>query len=260
MWQKEMGKVSGKHDGVEQWDDHTKRFEEWMKKDDYPKNVIQRIKLNKDWTVLDIGCGTGALTIPMAKDVKHVTALDISKKMLGFLRERALKEKMSNITYLNKSWEDVVITKEYEHDVVISSRSLGMFDLKEELTKIDRAAKWYAYVTWKTGKRKFEEGVYKMLGREYHDYPSYIYICNMLYQMGIYANVEFFECKRVCRLNLDDAIADWRCRIGDLCEEEEERLKEYLMENLTETEEGTLISGEKSKWALIWWKKGEVNE
>ncbi|VUT23534.1 MAG: hypothetical protein MASP_00042 [Candidatus Methanolliviera sp. GoM_asphalt] len=67
--------------------------------------------------------------------------------------------------------------------------------------------------------------------------------------MGIYANVEFIECKsRICYLNMDDAMDDWRWKIEDLSDEEERELKKYLMENLVEREEGTLEApNEKSR-------------
>ncbi|VUT23528.1 MAG: hypothetical protein MASP_00039 [Candidatus Methanolliviera sp. GoM_asphalt] len=259
MWKEAMKKVSGKHEKVKQWDDLAKRMDEWMKRDDYSEKVMQRIKLNQSWTVLDIGCGTGSLAIPMAKKVKHVTALDVSKEMLRFLRENAMKEDLSNITCLNRSWQDVGIDKDIdEHDLVIASRSLGVtLDLKEELTKMNRIAKRYAYVTWKASERKFDSGVYKTLGREYHEYPGYIYIYNILYQMGIHANVELIECKsRICYRDLEDTIDDWRWKISDLSDEEEKILKDYLVENLVETDEGTLEApNERSRWALIWWEK-----
>ena len=37
---------------------------------------------HKDMSILDIGCGTGSFTLPMAKHVKYVKAIDYSPKML----------------------------------------------------------------------------------------------------------------------------------------------------------------------------------
>ena len=42
--------------------------------------------------VLDIGCGTGALTIPLVKAGYDVTALDLSAPMIGVAREKLVKE------------------------------------------------------------------------------------------------------------------------------------------------------------------------
>lgn len=59
---------------------------------------ISKIELNPEYTVLDIGAGTGRLAIPIAKTVKMVTAIDPSKGMLSYLRENMEKEGVENIT------------------------------------------------------------------------------------------------------------------------------------------------------------------
>lgn len=46
---------------------------------------------------LDVAAGTGALTIPAAQMGAKVTAVDISSKMVGLLRQRVEKEGLSNV-------------------------------------------------------------------------------------------------------------------------------------------------------------------
>jgi len=50
--------------------------------DDYISKMLDRIEVEPNSTVLDIGCGPGTLTIPLAKKVGSVTGLDISAEML----------------------------------------------------------------------------------------------------------------------------------------------------------------------------------
>jgi len=55
-------------------------------------------------SVLEIGCGTGALTQPLAKAVgEHgrVVAVDISEPMLGAARQRIAEHRLSNVTLLS---------------------------------------------------------------------------------------------------------------------------------------------------------------
>jgi ubiquinone/menaquinone biosynthesis C-methylase UbiE len=54
--------------------------------------------------VLEIGCGTGAVTIPLAKAVGehgHVVAVDISEPMLNAARQRVGESGMRNVTLLS---------------------------------------------------------------------------------------------------------------------------------------------------------------
>jgi 2-polyprenyl-3-methyl-5-hydroxy-6-metoxy-1,4-benzoquinol methylase len=47
------------------------------------KNQLKRLSLSPEITVLDVGAGTGRITLPIAKRVKHVTALEPSEKELA---------------------------------------------------------------------------------------------------------------------------------------------------------------------------------
>ena len=64
------------------------------------------IKPKKDWTVLDMGCGAGALALPLAENVKYITAVDFSEAMLDFLDSSIQKKKIKNIKTIHASWED----------------------------------------------------------------------------------------------------------------------------------------------------------
>ena len=61
------------------------------------------IKIEPDYTVIDIGAGIGAVAIPLAKTVKDVAVVEPSKGMLACSKEHASKHKSSNITYVNNN-------------------------------------------------------------------------------------------------------------------------------------------------------------
>ena len=66
------------------------------------------------------GAGTGRLAIPMAGRVKKVTAIEPSKGTLECLKKDVERERVENIVYVNKRWEDVELGIDVEpHDVVI---------------------------------------------------------------------------------------------------------------------------------------------
>ena len=94
------------------------------------QNQLDRIKLLPEYTVLDVGAGTGRLTIPIAKKVKQVTAVEPSPKMLSLLKSNAEKEQIHNIVPLNLSCEQITVNENvFPHDVVVASFSLFMNDL-----------------------------------------------------------------------------------------------------------------------------------
>ena len=127
---------------------------------------IAKMELNHEYTVLDIGSGPGRLAIPIAKQVKTVTAIDPSKVMLAYLQENMEKGDVKNIVCINKRWEDIKLGVDIEpHDVAIASGSLVMFDMQEALAKIDAVAKRYVYL-FTFADRWLDEGLWKAINGE----------------------------------------------------------------------------------------------
>src|SRR6516164_6069134 len=63
--------------------------------------LLARLGLTGGESVLEIGCGTGALTLPLAAAVGEtgrVVAIDISEPMLGLARQRVAERDLHNVT------------------------------------------------------------------------------------------------------------------------------------------------------------------
>ncbi len=65
--------------------------------------VIATARLRADDRVLDIGAGTGLLTLAAAPRVRHVTAIDISPAMCAFLRRELDREGIQDVEVLTAS-------------------------------------------------------------------------------------------------------------------------------------------------------------
>jgi len=68
-----------------------------------PENVAalaHRLGLDRTQAVIDIGCGTGQLAIPLAQHARSVIAIDPLDEMLALGRGAALASNTSNITWL----------------------------------------------------------------------------------------------------------------------------------------------------------------
>jgi ubiquinone/menaquinone biosynthesis C-methylase UbiE len=267
IWREGAIFFGGKADKVTSWNRAAPMFNTKYTKSDYGKRVIERLKLQADWTVLDVGAGPGLLALPMAKACKHVTALDGASEMLRYLKQNAEREGVSNITYVNKLMGDTTIGVDIpQHDIVIASRSMGWeHDVRTFLKRMDEAAKRYAYLTWGAEERTFDIAMYKAIGRPYGETREYIILYNLLYQMGIRANIEIFESTQQHRFysSIDETVSRLRDRFKrmnmnrELTPQEETKLRKFLEENLTQTSDGTFTfnGGGMHRNALIWWDK-----
>ncbi len=269
MWQEES-KRSHWNDSMsqkERWDKRADKFGkrvncgkdgEARDKDDYISKMVDRIEVRPGWTVLDIGCGPGSLAIPLAKKAESVTALDISSEMLKHLKSNADSSGLSNIRYLNSSWEDAFAGRQVgSHDVVVASRSLSSGDIREAMSHIAAIAKRAAFVTFPIVHLPFDWEVYEAIGRAEKRHARYIYIYNMLFQMGIQANVEILCSKvRVQFSSIEEAVDDLQWRTDPFSTDEKTKLREFLERKFSEQKGSPVFTHEgKSKWALIWWRK-----
>lgn len=61
------------------------------------KDIVQNLEITPDDIVLDFGCGTGEISLNMAKYCKKVVCVDISREMLDILEKKAQKQSIINI-------------------------------------------------------------------------------------------------------------------------------------------------------------------
>ena len=207
-----------------------KKFRKWMEKDDYPKKLLNKIHTEPEYSILDIGCGEGVITIPLAKKVSKVTAIDLSSEMLELLKEKAQKEGLDNIKYIHGDITSINPDIVEKHDIVIASRALnGIRDIETLLKNINEIGK-YVYITLKSPEiRKYDVMNDNIFDKKQSNSSSHIYIYNMLYQMGIIANMVKLECKTINTYNnIEEAIDRYKWKIGDINQGKEEILRNNL--------------------------------
>lgn len=65
-----------------------------------PGDVLQRLDVAQTAEVVDLCCGDGLFTIPLARMVRHVVGIDLDPAMLALAQSRALTEGLTNCTFL----------------------------------------------------------------------------------------------------------------------------------------------------------------
>ena len=71
--------------------------------------------IEKDDYVLDFGCGSGAITNKLAREVEAIDAIDISLGMLEFAKKQADNSSIDNINYTRASiFDEQFNDKEYD--------------------------------------------------------------------------------------------------------------------------------------------------
>lgn len=254
---KELSNKRNKYRSSSFWDKRAESFAKHVRQDVYGKKFVQLLKPSLSWSVLDIGCGPGTIALLLAKKVKHITAIDISNKMLEILQKRAEEQNIKNITPLRVGWEDNWKEKGIGvYDVSIASRSLIVEDLKEAIEKINKHTRKKVFLSWKVGDGPFIRNMYEYVRGNLSTGPDYIYIYNFLYQIGIYPNVVILEHIRdEVFSSLEDAVKGYSWMFDDITIEEENRLRDYLRKNLIKSKKGwKLRYPHIVRWAVIWYK------
>lgn len=91
---------------------------------DSPKNIFlanlvcqaveKQIDILSDKEILDFGGGTGLLALPLAKQAKSVTLVDISEKMLEQAHLKAEQQAIKNIQFLEQDLPKNPLEKEFD--------------------------------------------------------------------------------------------------------------------------------------------------
>lgn len=124
----------------------TKRADSWDHADNpglgkVVAAVIENARPTPDCEVLDLGCGSGQLSIPLSCDVKSVAAVDISPKMVALLKDKVSSAGIGNVS----TRIDAIQGLEYEigaFDIVVSNYALHHLDDDEKKLVVRNAFRW----------------------------------------------------------------------------------------------------------------------
>ena len=235
----------------EDWDGRAERMKAVSIQSRYVREFVARMDLSGCRSLLDVGCGTGAIGLAVADQLDEVVGLDYSAGMLAAMMELAAERGIDNVRAIRKSWEDdwsdVPVC-----DVAVASRSTAVLDLEAALKKLDAHAKKRACLTSKVGGYFIDPEIAAVIGRRLDPVPDYIYAVNILYRMGRQPQVDFLENDHRptdCE-NSDEFARRVGFSLGQLSDDERSRLAEWFDDN----PERARASGQPFRWAFIAWE------
>jgi cyclopropane fatty-acyl-phospholipid synthase-like methyltransferase len=232
-------------------------FNQAIQESEFPAQVMQALLplLADCRSVLDVGAGVGALSVPLATVVPRVTALEPAPAMLAELQANLARHQLTNVTCLRARWGEVSLPP---HDLILAANVAPIFaDLPGFLaTAAPLAARAIALVqNAGSGGEKFYVGELSPLlfDRPHLGRGDYLTTLTRLHDAGIYANVQ------VIAYQFDQPFADfqeavdfWTERLHLTEPEQLRRLAAFLATRLQPA--GTrVIAPMRRRSAVIWW-------
>ena len=144
--------------------------------------------------ILDIGCGSGMYSLPLAKRASLVVGLDFSQGMLDRFERERRRHGITNASSIRGVWKEMdpaATGMENSFDIVWASMTPAVRDA-DDLHRMSRCArKWCVYIGWgKVRRNPLLERVFTAHGLSFGPPPGAAAIQGLLKKQGIEADVD----------------------------------------------------------------------
>lgn len=132
------------------WDKRAATYSSTDTPAQYVQSFLEKARILPGESVFDMGCGTGALSVPLGEAKHEVIACDFSHNMLSVMEQTLRKRRICSVHPRLLSWHDNWNEQGVERecvDVALASRSLSVYDLAAALRQLDRVARRRVCIT-----------------------------------------------------------------------------------------------------------------
>ncbi len=247
---KSLQEIRRKNDKSEYWNKRSMDFDKPGKVSTYVQDLLSRAHIEAGSTVLDMGCGTGSVALPLARAGHTVIAADFSEGMIAEAQRRFAAEELDSIETHVMAWEDDWAEKglgKNSVDIVLASRSLGVFDLASALDKMNFAARKRCIATMSCGQSpRMDSRILAACGLANTHGRDYQYAWNILTNKGYHVDCSFIYSERKDTFDsIEAGFEDFKRMIDDIAhlypaeqiEGAYEKLRVWLEKNSVENEE-----------------------
>jgi SAM-dependent methyltransferase len=245
------------------WDRRAQRFRAIglrLNEDDLGLRLLRRFT-NSESSVLDVGAGAGRYARAIAPHVRRVVAVEPNAALVEHLRSDASADGLTNVDMVEARWEDAVVEAA---DLVLCAHVLYPHaDVEPFIRKLDEHNRGVCLIlsmaAWQ------EPPLMLDLWQRFHGeprrgQPNARHVFNVLYEMGIPANVEFAPLRTAATQwsfeSLDEAVAVCREHLILPAEPDTDReLTAALRDGLKPVAGGRLlIENAPRVVAGLWWQ------
>jgi SAM-dependent methyltransferase len=182
------------------WDARAPKYSDHSGLSEYADEFIHKLNPEPEAAIFDMGCGNGALAVPLAQMGHRVIGADFSPGMRAALAKQATEDGVSEkIEIRSLSWEDDwqaagIAAKSV--DIAIASRCLMVHDLASAFEKLEYVARHRVAVTISTrfGPREQYEVGDDYFGTPF--LPDHIYALNILFDMGRDPSISYISSQK----------------------------------------------------------------
>lgn len=226
---------------------------EFFRYTSYPGPLLEIVldSLTPGSSVLEIGAGGGAYTIPLARVAGSVVAVEPSVGQTARLIERSRNERIENIRIIRQRWEDVDGDDIGEYDLVLAAYCFFMPDIGDALQKMIEATRG-ELILINLVDHGFEEILASVFG-EYDPAPRGVHLYACLCEMGVQASVEIVNRETFIPYSILSG-SFRRCR--DFDRDTEDRLRAALAsKGMLENIDGKLQARRTYRDAVVRWRR-----
>ncbi|MBF0496074.1 MAG: class I SAM-dependent methyltransferase [Deltaproteobacteria bacterium] len=186
--------------------------------------IVSRIKAMggtvKGKQLLDIGCGTGVYTLPLAAEAQHVMGLDISETMLARLKCEVDNRHIYNVDVIKADWSDLDIETlglVSAFDVVWAAMTPALRG-QDNLLKMDRCSReWCVYIGWgRIRENELMEKVFQAHGLSLQPPPGAFAAHALLEKQGRRPQFEVIDTEWEWTGTIDEAVDDMTAHLERL--------------------------------------------
>ena len=253
---KRLQRIRRRADDAQYWNKRSKNFSSKDSPSPYVSEFLKMASVQPGERVLDMGCGTGSIAVPLALAGNHVIAADFSQGMLDETAARVKVAEREHDAHIADrvetklmSWDD----NWNEHgmgahcvDVAIASRSIATHDLRQALMKLNHVASRRCCVTLTTGcSPRMDRNVLSAIGVRNRHGNDAQYAWNILTNDGFEPTYSYIRSTRLDTFDdLADAAVDFGRMITDTLDENDtegiaqakRNLETWLQDNLVPNE------------------------